>query len=158
VYAYEWLRFHDSNQKLRGIELPSYLVEAMAIVPYFSGAKGIVLWGWEPQVKAPSELSYKQLPNFIRSLKRVARLSTKIARGQLLIDQPASAAWKERKPLIRKIVVDDNECVVMVVNPWQSESSRTFCPVRCGKLGAEIRLDGRHVTLAVLNTRGIRLF
>jgi hypothetical protein len=43
---YEWLRYHDSNKQLAGKELAPYLVEAMAVLPYFCGAKGIVLWGW----------------------------------------------------------------------------------------------------------------
>ena len=51
VYAYEWLRYHNSNKKLAGQELAPYLVEAMAVVPYFCGAKGVVVWGWEPGQK-----------------------------------------------------------------------------------------------------------
>ena len=48
LYAYTWMRFHDSNASEKNRELEPYLVEAMAVVPFFSGAKGNVLFGHEP--------------------------------------------------------------------------------------------------------------
>ncbi|MER8423321.1 hypothetical protein [Mesorhizobium sp. M1403] len=158
VYAYEWMRFTRIDPELKGKELPSYLVEAMAIVPYFSGAKGVVLWGWEPQVKSGTQQPYEQLPLFVRSLKRVATLSEKLARGRLLIDRPAHEVWKAHGPLIRKVMVDDDECIVMAINPWQSDDKRTTYPVQCGQLSAQISVDGRHTTLAVLNRRGLQIY
>ncbi|RWM75511.1 hypothetical protein [Mesorhizobium sp.] len=158
VYAYEWLRFHDSNIWLREKELPSYLVEAMAIVPYFSGAKGVVLWGWEPQVKTGTQQPYGQLSLYVRSLKRVAMLSKKIARGRLLNDPPAHELWKAHRPLIRRVMVDENECVVMAINPWQGDNERSIQPVQCGSFSSQIVLEGRHTTLVVLNRQGERAY
>ncbi|MCP9234084.1 hypothetical protein NMG46_28440 [Mesorhizobium sp. LMG 17147] len=158
VYAYEWLRFHGANNALKGKELPSYLVEAMAIVPYFSGAKGVVLWGYEPQVKTGTQQPYEQLPLFVRSLNRVAMLSEKLSRGQLLIDRPAHEVWKAHGPLIRKVMVDEDECIVMAISPWQSDDKRTTYPVQCGQLSAQISIDGRHTTLAVINRRGLQIY
>jgi hypothetical protein len=157
VYAYVWLRFHDANIALKGKELPSYLVEAMAIVPYFSGAKGVVLWGWEPQVKSGAQQPYGQLPLFVRSLKRVSGLSEKIARGRLLSDQPAHEVWKARGSLIRRVMVDEDECIVMAINPWQGDDEQTTLPIRCGRLSAEMVVDGRHTMLAVLNRHGLQI-
>lgn len=151
VYAYEWLRFHDSNE-----ELPPYLVEAMAIVPYFSGAKGVVLWGWEPQVNSGTQQPFKQLPLYVQSLKRVSILSEKIAHGRLLRDQPAHEAWKTRGPLIRRLMVDEDECIVMAINPWQDDDERTTIPIRCGQLSTEIVMNGRRTMLAVLNAHGLQ--
>ncbi|TIL76185.1 MAG: hypothetical protein E5Y70_02745 [Mesorhizobium sp.] len=158
LYAYEWLRFHGANSALKGKELPSYLVEAMAIVPYFSGAKGVVLWGYEPQVKTGTQQPYEQLPLFVRSLSRVGALSEKLARGRLLIDRPAHEVWKSHEALIRKVMVDEDECIVMAINPWQSDDKRTTYPVQCGQLNAQISIDGRHTTLAVLNRRGLQIY
>ncbi|TIL54855.1 hypothetical protein [Mesorhizobium sp.] len=158
VYAYEWLRFHDANSALKAKELPSYLVEAMAIVPYFSGAKGVVLWGYEPQVKTGTQQPYEQLPLFVRSLNRVGALSEKLARGRLLIDRPAHEVWKAHEALIRKVMVDEDECIVMAINPWQSDDKRTTHPVQCGQISAQIGIDGRHTTLAVLNKRGLQIY
>ncbi len=85
VYAYEWMRFHNSNAELSGKEVPGYLAEAMAIIPISAAAKGVVLWGWEPQLKT-ARPPYAQLPRYVRSLQRVAALSDKIGRGRLVID------------------------------------------------------------------------
>jgi hypothetical protein len=86
IYAYEWLRYHNSNQKLVDQELAPYLVEALAVLPYFCGAKGVVLWGWEPKRKGQY---YQNLPVFADSLGRVSDLSAKLAKAELVIDEPA---------------------------------------------------------------------
>lgn len=158
VYAYEWLRFHDSNMFLRGTELPPYLVEAMAIVPYFSGAKGIVLWGWEPNVTTGDQQPYQQLPLFVKSLKRVALLSGRIGKGRLLDDLAAHDLWTAHELLVRRIMVNSEECVIMAINPWQDESVKTTQSVQCGQLHGQITLDGRHTMLAVLNRKGIQFY
>lgn len=158
VYAYTWLRFHDSNRSLKGKELPTYLVEAMAIVPYFSGAKGVVLWGYEPRVKTIKQQPYAQLPHFVGSLKRIAALSDKIGRGRLLIDQSAHEAWTAGAPLIRRIMTGEDECVVMAIDPWQGENEWSTRPVRCGGVNSQITVEGRRTTLAVLSKRGIQIY
>ncbi|MER8887036.1 hypothetical protein [Mesorhizobium sp. M0816] len=158
VYAYVWLRFHDANPRLKGTELPPYLVEAMAIVPYFSGAKGVVLWGWEPQLKVGTRQPYEQLALFAQSLKRISALSEKIAHGRLIIDQPAYAVWNTRGSLIRRVIVDENECVVMAINPWQNDNERTTQPIKCGSLSAQIVLKGKRTTLVVVNRQGVRAY
>ncbi|RVB80566.1 MULTISPECIES: hypothetical protein [unclassified Mesorhizobium] len=158
LYAYTWLRFHNSNEKLEGKELPSWLVEAMAIVPYFSGAKGVVLWGWEPQLKTGMQLPYQQLPQFVRSLRRVSALSEKISRGRLLIDRPAQTLWKAHQPLIRTVVIGKNECVIMAIDPWQQDNARMTHSVRCGEINAPIVIEGRQTTLALLNKQGLQTY
>lgn len=157
VYAYEWMLFHISNAELSGKEVPGYLAEAMAIIPYFSGAKGVVLWGWEPQLKT-ARPPYAQLPRYVRSLQRVAALSDKIGRGRLVIDTPAHAAWRARQPLVRTIALDDGSCVVMAIDPWQDETARSTKRVRCGEWEADIALEGRGTALAVLSRDGLKSY
>jgi len=76
VYAYVWMRYHDSNKQLAGRELAPYLVEAMAVLPYFSGGRGLVLWGAERESKGQP---YQMLPVFMNSLGRVSDLSAKMS-------------------------------------------------------------------------------
>lgn len=141
VYAYEWLRYHDSNKKLVGQELAPYLVEAMAVLPFFSGAHGLVLWGWEPKGKGQY---YERLPLFMNSLGRVGDLSAKIAKAKLVVDEPAHLFWKEKRSLVRKLRVAAGEWIVMAVNPWQAEDARNNVHVNCdGKL-VELLVEGRH--------------
>lgn len=147
IYVYEWLRFHDSNRREGNRELEPYLVEAMAIIPYFSGAQGIVLWGHEPQLRPGDGQPYERLPLFMRSLKRVALLSEKIGRAQLVIDKPAHVLWKEERPLIRRLVVDEDECIVMAINPWQKPSEEMCTNVKCGAISFQIPVRGQHTTI-----------
>lgn len=148
VYAYEWMRYHDSNKLEGNRELDPYLVEAMAVVPYFSGAQAIVLWGHEPRLKPGDGRPYRQLPLYMETLARVARLSKKIGEGKLVIDEPARALWKEKRPLIRRIEVAKDECVVLAINPWQSEPQNSTTDVLCGTKRHKLSMQGRHATLA----------
>jgi hypothetical protein len=149
VYAYEWLRYHDSNKKLAGQELAPYLVEAMAVVPYFCGAKGVVLWGWEPKRKGQY---YQTLPIFMDSLGRVSDLSERLSKAELVIDEPAHVLWKEKRPLVRKFRLSDDEWVVLAVNPWQAEDARSSVKATCGARTVELPLVGRHT--GVFEVRG----
>jgi hypothetical protein len=146
VYAYEWLRYHESNSSLGNREVDPYLVEAMAVVPFFSGARGVVLWGYEPQLKRGYP-PYETLPIYIRNLERIARLSEKIGRAKLMLDEPAHVVWKERRPLVRRLLVSEDECLVLAINPWQAEGATTRADVACGKDRYPVAMQGRSTTL-----------
>lgn len=148
VYAYEWLRYHTSNKKLAGQELAPYLVEAMAVVPYFCGAKGVVLWGWEPGRKGQY---YQNLPLFAESLGRVADLSDRLARAELVIDEPAHVLWKEKRPLVRKLKLSKDEWVILAINPWQTDEAKSKVRVACGNVTVELPMVGRHTGIFLVN-------
>lgn len=144
VYAYLWLRYHDSNQKLKGQEVADYLAESMAVLPFFCGARGVVLWGWEPRGQGPY---YRNLPLFVRSLGRVADLSEKIARAKPAPDEPIHVAWKEKRPLIRRLCVGADEWLVLVCDPWQAESEEKTVTVACGKRAVSLTIRGKHTDI-----------
>lgn len=144
VMAYEWLRYHDA----KGDEVAPYLAESMAIVPYFSGAKSVALWGYEPNFTANHGAPYQRLVEYTRGLARIARLSKDIGRGRLVIDTPAHQLWSQKSPLVRHVDTAPGECVIMAVNPWQAERSTSHVNVRCSGTTVGIDMVGRHVTLA----------
>ncbi len=144
TYAYLWLRYHDSNAKLKGQEVDDYLAEAMAVLPYFCGARGVALWGWEPKGQGPY---YQTLPLFMRSLARVAALSGKIARATPDNDEPVHTAWKAKRPLLRKLRVSDAEWLVLACNPWQPDTAETNVTVRCGATDIALAIRGRHTEI-----------
>jgi hypothetical protein len=148
IYVYEWMRYHDSNILERNRELDPYLVEAMAVVPFFSGAKGLVLWGSEPQIKPGSGPDYRQLPLFLETLARIAALSENIGKGQLVIDEPAHVLWRARMPLVRRIEVSADECIVLALDPWQDDDRSSTATVKCGGQTYPLEMKGRHATLA----------
>ncbi|MER8578402.1 hypothetical protein [Mesorhizobium sp. M0965] len=152
VYAYEWLRFHDSNWLEGKDELDPYLVEALAIVPYFFGAKGIVLWGSEPQIKEAGIQPYRTLGLFMTQLNRVAAIATLIEGGQPAAKEEAvQRLWQSKQPLVRTIVTKSSSCVVMAVNPWQDENKTSLLKSSCMDNSLNIPLRGRHVTIVEYN-------
>jgi hypothetical protein len=141
LYAYEWLRYHDSNKKLAGQEVAPWLAEAMAVLPYFCGARGLALWGSEPKRQGQY---YHTLPVFTSSLGRVSDLSAKIASAKLMPDEPAHVLWKAKRPLIRRMRVSADEWIIFAVNPWQAEDAicTVEVPLEQGSISLELR--GRH--------------
>ena len=152
LYAYEWLRYHNSNKKLAGQELKPYLVEAMAALPFFSGARGLALWGWEPKRKGQY---YQTLPLFCESLGRVANISALAAKAEVVIDEPAHVLWKEKRPLVRKLKVSAAEWFVMAIDPWQADDQSRTISVRCGAQSVPVALAGKHTQ--IVHVRGDRV-
>lgn len=141
LYAYEWLRYHSSNQKLADQEVAPWLAEAMAVLPYFCGARGVALWGSEPKRKGQY---YHTLPVFTKSLGRISDLSAKIATAKPMPDEPAHVLWKAKRPLVRRLRVSADEWIVLAINPWQAEDAtfRVEVPLEKGPIKLELR--GRH--------------
>jgi hypothetical protein len=116
----------------------------MAVLPFFSGGRGLVLWGSE---RKSTGQHYRMLPVFMNSLGRVSDLSAKIAAATLVIDQPAHVLWKEKRPLVRKLRVTPDEWIVMAVHPWQDETEKKNINVQCGTRSVTLTLDGRHTDI-----------
>lgn len=144
VYAYLWLRYHNSNAKLRNKEVDDYLAESMAVLPFFCGARGVVLWGWEPKGQGQH---YRTLPLFMRSLGRVADLSEKIAVARPVNEEPVHAAWKGKRPLLRKLRVSEDEWLVLAADPWQAETDAKTVPAACGKHTVGLAVRGKHTEI-----------
>lgn len=144
LYAYEWMRYHNSNKQLEGQELAPYLIEAMAVLPFFCGARGIVLWGYEP--REPRQ-HYRMMPLFMASLGRLADLSGNLSEATPIIDEPAHLLWREKRPLVRKMRLGRDEWIVMAVNPWQDDGKECTVDVACGTMTVSLTLRGRHTEI-----------
>ena len=157
VYAYSWLRYHNGNLKLKNKELPPWLADATAVIPYFYGAKGNVLWGWEPKLKKGDEI-YKHLSVYADSLGRVADLSRKIATAiPAKDDEPAHVLWKEKRPLLKRLKVKGkDEWIVLAVNPWQAEDESSDLKIRCGSRRFTLKLQGRHSDIFHIKGRKVK--
>jgi hypothetical protein len=137
IYSFVWLRYHSKKQE----ELADYLTEALAIIPFFSGSKGIVLWGWEPNLPSPG---YKNLPLFVNNLNRLELLSSSINSAELVIDEPADISWKKKHPLVRKLKINSNEWLIMAVNPWQGNQDTSSISVECDNKYLSLEIQGKH--------------
>lgn len=148
IYAYTWMRYHQSNAELGGQELAPYLIEAMAIVPFFSGASGCVLWGWEPG--GGGWPIYDNLPTFLAAKYRLNKISEIINRGKLCIAAPAQELWIEKRPIIRHLIHND-WCVTMAVNPWQDVDDETTLRWACEGFDGCVTMRGKRITLLCTN-------
>lgn len=144
VYAYAWLRFHTGGPAMDTKEIDPFLAEAAAVIPYFSGAKGVVLWGYEPGRKGQY---YETLPIFVKSLARVSALSEKISQGKIDLSVPAREFWWRKAPLVRRIDVAEDECIFMGANPWQAESGKSQVETMCGSRKVILKFRGKHTDL-----------
>jgi hypothetical protein len=95
----------------------------------------------------------------MNSLGRVSDLSEKIARAQLLPDEPAHILWKAKRPLIRRLRVTADEWIILAVNPWQAEDATSTVEVPLEKGSLTVELRGKHTELfRVVGTNLQRLF
>jgi hypothetical protein len=158
VYAYQWMRYHGSNKALGNRELDPYLAEAMALVPFFSGAKAVVLWGHEPQILRDVDgHPYAQLGRYVGALQRVAGLSEKIGRAKPHLDPPAHVLWNTRQPLVRRMDVGPGECVILALNPWQGDDQQSEAAIDCGGQPVRLTMKGRTATLAHVENGKLQL-
>lgn len=157
IYVYLWLRQYEHDWEKAANFLAPHIVEAMAILPYFSGAKGTVLWGYEPQVKTGDPLPYRELGTYVHAIARVAELSEFIGTGRLVIADSARLLWSQRKPIVRRIEMTDGRCVFMAMNPWQSDSTVSTISVTCSGRNVVLPVNGRHTTLALVRSDRVEL-
>ena len=153
LYAYEWLRYHDSNKKLAGQEVSPWLAEAMAVLPYFCGARGLAVWGSEPKKQGQY---YHVLPIFMNSLGRISDLSTKLAGAKLMSDEPAHVLWKSKRPFVRRMRVSADEWIILAVNPWQSDEARSTIELPLENSRITVELRGRHSEIYHCTSAGVK--
>jgi hypothetical protein len=153
LYAYEWLRYHSSNKKLADQEVSPWLAEAMAVLPYFCGARGLAVWGSESKRKGQY---YHVLPAFMNSLGRISDLSAKLAGAKLMSDEPAHVLWKSKRPLVRRMRVSADEWIILAVNPWQSEEAKSTVEVPLENSRITVELRGRHSEIFHCTGAGVK--
>ncbi|MER8772050.1 hypothetical protein NKH63_25405 [Mesorhizobium sp. M0960] len=157
IFAYLWLRYYGPDWRQTTPLVDPYLVEAMTLVPYFSGARAVVLWGHELAVKPGDPLPYSQLPLFTHTLSRLSSVSGLIGRGHLVPGEPANVLWREKRPLVRVFDVGKEGCVALVINPWQAENDVSTANVECQGRTYPLTANGRHATLAQISGDAITL-
>lgn len=157
IFAYLWLRYYGPDWRKATALVDPFLVEAMTLVPYFSGARAVVLWGHEPDVKSSDPLPYTQLPLFAHTLSRLSAVSGMIGKGHLLPGEPANVLWREKRPLIRVLDAGKDGCVALAINPWQAERDISATKVACQGRTYPLMVNGRHATLAQISNGTVTL-
>lgn len=145
IVPFIWLRYHDSYTP-GSLQIPSFMAEATAIFPFFSGAKG--LWLWENgYFETARQENYATYEHFIYGLYRLSRFGDMFeGNHELVIPQSARDNMEQKTPLWRG-VVKGNRIVIAAQNPYAADNQETSVNVYHGNWYRTITLKGKEIHL-----------
>lgn len=148
IIPFVWLRYE--NQSLAGDRyVKSYQAEAMAIFPFFSGAKG--LWLWEDPAEINRQQNWTMYEHFIHGLYKLSNYKSFFSGShELYMAQPARDLYAEQLPVWRA-VVKDNKILIAAQNPYAAENETTKLDVNYKEWRNTISLKGREVFLCAFD-------
>lgn len=145
VVPFLWLRYHDSFVA-GSPQIPSFIAEATAIFPFFSGAKGLWLWD-NPQFENSAQQNYATYEHFIYGLYRLSQFSDMFEGDyQLVIPQSARDHMVAQNPIWRG-VVKGNRIVIAAQNPYATDGQQVTVNVYHNNWYRTITLTGKEIFL-----------
>ena len=124
-----------------GQNIKPWMSEAMAIFPFFSGAKGLWIWDQEPSLPSYAPYNY-----FMKGLYRLAQYKH-FFEGEYQLVKPMSARehLDTQEPIWRG-VIKDGKILVVAHQPWASSAEQeNALVVRYGNWSTAIKLKGYEV-------------
>ena len=147
VMLFEWLTYNKCQaNSAYGYNLPikKYLIEAQAIMPFFSGAKGI--WLWEGPIN-PDSLNYSRYETYINSLYRLSFFKDFfVGNYQLIIPKSAHQHFQDRDPIWRG-VLKGNEILIAAISEFADDNQTTDLEVNYLGWIQKIQLKGKETFL-----------
>lgn len=145
VVPFLWLRYHDSFVA-GSPQIPSFIAEATAIFPFFSGAKGLWLWD-NPQFENTAQQNYATYEHFIYGLYRLSQFADMFEGDyQLVIPQSARDHMVAQNPIWRG-VVKGNRIVIAAQNPYGTDGQQVSVNVYHNTWYRTITLTGKEIFL-----------
>jgi len=147
VMLFEWLSYNKCqanstygyNQSIK-----KHLIEAQAIMPFFSGAKGV--WLWEGPIN-PDTLNYSRYETYINSLYRLSQFKDFFTGDyRLIIPKSAYQHFQDRDPVWRG-VLKGNEILIAAINEFANDDEMTDLEVSYGGWSQKIQLKGKETFL-----------
>ncbi len=145
IIPFVWLRIHDSYDSNTPL-ITSFMAEATAIFPFFSGASG--LWLWEnPFIADSKQENYATYEHFIYGLYRLSAFKEMFTgEYQLVIPQSARDQMVLQNPIWRG-VVKNGQILVAAQNPYANDGQSTSVTVNHENWTRTITLNGKNVFL-----------
>lgn len=120
-----------------GQTIRPWMAEAMAVFPFFSGAKGI--WFWED----PFKEGYSSYEYFTKGLYRLSKFKSYFEGDYELIQAINPRVYNENQQAIWRGVLKDGKLLIAAQNPWaDSETTKTEIAINYGSLYTKIALNG----------------
>ncbi len=147
VMLFEWLSYNKCqanstygyNQSIK-----KHLIEAQAIMPFFSGAKGV--WLWEGPIN-PDTLNYSRYESYINSLYRLSQFKDFfVGDYRLIIPKSAYQHFQDRDPIWRG-VLKGNEMLIAAINEFADDNETTDLEINYGGWSQKIQLKGKETFL-----------
>ena len=147
VMLFEWLTYNKCQANSNyGYNQPikKYLIEAQAILPFFSGAKGV--WLWEGPIN-PDTLNYSRYETYINSLYRLSQFKDFfVGEYRLIIPKSAYQHFQDKDPVWRG-VLKGNEILIAAINEFAEDNQTTDLEVNYGGWSQKIQLRGKETFL-----------
>lgn len=147
IMLFQWLSYNKCQANSTygfNTNLKKYLIEAQAIFPFFSGAKGI--WLWEGPI-TPNTLNYSSYETYINSLYRLSQFKDFFTGDyHLVILKSAYQHFQDRDPVWRG-VVKGNEILIAAINEFANDNETTELMVSYGEWSQKIQLKGKQTFL-----------
>jgi hypothetical protein len=145
IVPFVWLRIHDSYDPKTPM-ITSFMAEATAIFPFFSGAKG--LWLWEnPFFPGDRTENYAAYEHFIYGLYRLSEFKDMFEGNyELVINQTARVHMELQNPVWRGVVKGSN-ILIAAQNPYAGDLDETTISVNYQKWNQTIKLKGKEIFL-----------
>lgn len=119
-----------------------WMAEAMAIFPFFAGAKGIWLWE-DPTI---SEMDVSNYEYFTKGLYRLSKHKAMFVGDYKLIEVISAREYNETKKPIWRGILNGNKLLVAAHNPNpKSETEIVNVAVNYGNFNKEITLKGYEI-------------
>jgi hypothetical protein len=147
IMLFEWLTYNKCQVNSNyGYNQPikKHLIEAQAIMPFFSGAKGI--WLWEGPIN-PDSLNYSRYETYVNSLYRLSLFKDFFTGDyRLIIPKSAYQHFQDRDPIWRG-VLKGNEILIAAINEFANDNVITDLEVSYGDWSQKIQLKGKETFL-----------
>jgi hypothetical protein len=147
IMLFEWLSYNKCQaNSIYGYNqsVKKHLIEAQAILPFFSGAKGI--WLWEGPIN-PDTLNYSRYETYINSLYRLSQFKDFfIGDYRLIIPKSAYQHFQDHDSIWRG-VLKGNEILIAAINEFANDTETTDLEVNYGGWSQKIQLKGKQTFL-----------
>ncbi|MEY4538437.1 MAG: hypothetical protein RLZZ306_194 [Bacteroidota bacterium] len=147
IMLFEWLSYNkcQANSTYGYNEgIKKHLIEAQAILPFFSGAKGV--WLWEGPIN-PDTLNYSRYETYINSLYRLSQFKDFFMGDYRLIIPKTAYQHFQDKDAVWRGVLKGNEILIAAVNEFANENETTDLEVSYGSWSQKIQLKGKQTFL-----------
>lgn len=141
-WVFLWNRYSYSAQ-FAGKNIRPWMSEAMAIFPFFAGAKGAWLWDHDPNPGPHTPYEH-----YIKGLYRLSPFASYFDGSARRIETISARDYLDDRIPVWRGMLKDGKMLVAAHNPWAaSESEKSTVRVRYGSFQTDITLTGYQIYL-----------